>query len=176
MRTKCEISHHSHKSSQLTAISSSDLSLPKNCHQPWRTAAVADTSLAASLIAAAASINAATGTTNNVSQASNTAKAAADANQPAGVDVMMSIHNINTEGAVPAPIPPLSNNNHAYTQHNNGRYILFNNQLGMGACADSSAIELGWLNKSGKFLVFQSLCSYNRFLLTLFAYFYYCQY
>ena len=63
-------------------------------------AAVADTSLAASLIAAAASTNTATGTTNNVSQASYTAKAVAAANQPADVDVMMAIHNINTEGAI----------------------------------------------------------------------------
>ena len=90
-----------HKSSQLTAISSSDLSHPKNCHQPWRTASVANTSLAASLIAAAASTDTATGTTNNVSQAFKTANAVAAANQPADFDVMMAIHNINIEGAVP---------------------------------------------------------------------------
>jgi len=33
-------------------------------------------------------------------QAFNTAKSAAAENQPAGVDVMMAIHNDNTEGAI----------------------------------------------------------------------------
>jgi len=90
----------SHKSSQLTAIPRRPLA-PKFRKQPWRTAAVADISLSSISIAAAAYTVTAAGTTNNVPQAFDTAKSVAAENQPAGVDVMMAIHNNNTEGAIP---------------------------------------------------------------------------
>eukprot|EP00956_Cyclotella_meneghiniana_P013708 scaffold19997_cov84-Cyclotella_meneghiniana.AAC.2 len=39
----------------------------------------------------------------------------------------------------PAPISPRSNNNPAFAWHDNGRYVSFNNQLGVGpACVYSS--------------------------------------
>ena len=72
-----------------------------NHEQPWRTIAVADTSLAAPLTTTASSTGTAVLTTNNVSQAFDTAKSVAAENQPAGADVMMAIHNNNTEGAIP---------------------------------------------------------------------------
>ena len=84
-------------------------------------------------------------------QAFDTAKSVAAENQPAGVYVMMAIHNNNTEGATTAPrlhIPQLENINHAYERYDNGRGLLFNNQPSrMGECADSSA---SWLDLSNK--------------------------
>eukprot|EP00956_Cyclotella_meneghiniana_P007547 scaffold10186_cov44-Cyclotella_meneghiniana.AAC.7 len=107
--------------------------------------AVADTSLVASLIAAAASTYAAAGVTNTniVSQARNTAKAVAAANRSADVTAdgrsQQNNNNNNTEGVITASIPQLENTNHTYARYDDDRSKSFNNHPRMGECADSWA-------------------------------------
>ena len=79
-----------------------------------------------------------------------------------------------SNGVTSAPIPPLALTNHAYARHDNVRDILYNNQPTMGECDGSLAFWLDLIEITGKFVVLQSLSYCNQFLLTQFAYFYYC--